>query len=106
MMILKGDCGKSRVIDILMNKTKSICFVYNDYPLIFNAIGLDSREYSLRDFLDYIACTLKKETINDRHYHYLLIYTNREEIDLQEIINWLNDNKWKIPCRDIILTCI
>lgn len=106
MLILKGDCGKSRVIDILMDKTNSICFVYNDYPLIFNAIGLDSREYSLGNFLECISDTLKEAVVNDEHYDYLLVYTNKDEIDLQEIINWLNKYRWNIPCRDIILTCV
>ena len=106
MLILKGDYGKSRVVDILMDKTNSICFVYNDYPLIFNAIGVDSREYSLDDFLECISDTIKEVVINDKHYDYLLVYTNQDEIDLQEIINWLNKNRWGIPCRDIILTCV
>ena len=106
MMILKGECGKSRVIDILMDKTNSICFMYNDYPLIFNGIGLDSREYSLDDFLCCISDTLREESINDKHYDYLLVYTNKDEIDLQNIINWLNKNRWNIPCRDIVLTCV
>lgn len=106
MLIVKGDCGKSRVIDILMDKTNSICFVYNDYPLIFESIGVDSREYSLEDFLECISDTLEEEAISDKHYDYLLVYTNQDEIDLQEIINWLNKNRWNIPCRDIVLTCV
>lgn len=106
MLILKGDVGKSRVVDMLMDKTSSICFVYNDYPLIFNSIGIDSREYSLTDFLEYISDTLKRKLIDGDYYDYLIVYTNQDEIDLQNIINWLNKHRWNIPCRDIILTCV
>ena len=105
MLIVKGDYGKSRVIDVLMAHTNSICFVYNDYPLIFNSIGIYSREYSLTDFLKCISCALKEEVVNDNHYDYLLVYTNQREEDLKEIIDWLDKHKFNIPCRDIVLTC-
>ena len=105
MIIIKGDVGKSRVIDILMNKTNSICFEYYDYPVIFEAICLDSKEYSLKDFLECISDEIKNSVINDRHYDYLLVYTNENEENLQEIIDWLNKYRCTIPCRDIVVTC-
>ena len=105
MLILKGDVGKSRVIDILMNKTNSICLEYYDYPVIFEAICLDSREYSLEDFLECISDEMKYAVVNDKHYEYLLVYTNQSEEDLQDIVNWLDKYRCKIPCRDIIVTC-
>lgn len=107
MIILKGDCGKSRVVENLMNTTNSICFMYNDFPSTFSAISLDCREYSLSDFLECISSTLEKTAVGDERYDYLLIYTNQDEENLQVIINWLklNEDKGNIPCRDIILTC-
>ena len=107
MIILKGECGKSRVIENLMNTTNSICFMYDNFPSTFSTISLDCREYSLNDFLECISNTLEKAAIDDEHYDYLLIYTNQDEENLQVIINWLKLNEYKdnIPCRDIILAC-
>ena len=106
MLILKGDCGKSRVAEILMNATTSICFVYDDYfPFVFNAINSDCREYSLNDFLECISDTLEEAVINNNRYDYLFIYTNQDEENLQDIINWLNEYRYNVPCRDIVLTC-
>ena len=107
MIILKGDCGKSRVVENLMNTTNSICFMYDDFPSTFSTISLDCREYSLNDFLECISNALEKAAINDEHYDYLLIYTNQDEGSLQSIINWLKLSEYKdnIPCRDIILAC-
>ncbi len=105
MLILKGDCGKSKIVDIMMDKTDSICFVYNDYPLIYNAFGIDSRLYSLKDFLKCISDGITKAVIDDKHYDYLLVYTNQSEEDLKDIIDWLDKYRWNINCRDIILTC-
>lgn len=105
MLIVKGDCGKSRVVDVLMAHTNSICFVYNNYPLIYESICVDSNEYSLEKFLECISDELKYAAISDKHYDYLLVYTNQSEEDLQDIINWLDKHKFKIPCRDIVLTC-
>ena len=105
MLIVKGDYGKSRVIDILMAHTNSICFVYNHYSLIYESICVDSNEYSLENFLECISYELKDTVVKDKHYEYLLVYTNQNEEDLQEIIGWLEKHKLKIPCRDIVLTC-
>ena len=105
MLTLKGDYGKSRVIDALMTHTNSLCFVYNNYYLIYESICVDSDEYSLEDFLECISDELKDAVIKGKHYEYLLVYTNQREKDLQDIINWLDKYKCKIPCRDIILTC-
>lgn len=105
MLIIKGDYGKSRIVDILMAHTNSICFVYNNYPLIYESICVDSNEYSLENFLECISDELKEATIKDKHYDCLLVYTNQNEEDLKKIIDWLEKYKFKIPCRDIVLTC-
>ena len=105
MLILKGNVGKSRVVDIIASKTNSICLVYGFYTRIFGSLQIDSEDYSLDDFLKLISNTSQEAITNDEFYDYLIAYTNESEEDLQEIINWLEDNKWNIPFRDIILTC-
>lgn len=105
MLILKGYGGKSTAIGIIMNATDSICFVYNEYPILYSSICVDSREYSLENFLECISEELKEAFANDKHYDYLLIYTNQNEEDLQGIVEWAENNRCKIPCRDIIVTC-
>lgn len=105
MLILKGNSGKSGVINMLMNQTNSICFMYYDTPCIWNSICVDNREHSLKDFLECISNAITEESINDKHYDFLIIYTNEYEEDLKEILNWLDERRWDIPCRDIIVTC-
>lgn len=105
MLILKGNSGKSRVINMLMNQTNSICFMYYDTPCIWNSICIDNREASLEDFLKYISNAITEEAVNDRHYDFLIIYTNEYEEDLKEILNWLDERRWDISCRDIVVTC-
>ena len=53
----------------------------------------------------FIHLSFQEAIANDKFYDYLIAYTNESEEDLREIINWLEDNKWNIPFRDIILTC-
>lgn len=105
MLILKGNEGKSRVADLILHNTNSVCIVYNDYPLIFDSIGVDSTQYSLNDLIECISEEMKDAIINDRHYDYLIVYTNQNEGNLSGLINWLDKYKWKIPCLGIILTC-
>lgn len=105
MLIVKGNCGKSRVVDIIASRTNSVCLVYGFYTFIFGSFQIDSRHYSLDDFLKLISKTSQEAIANDEFYDYLIIYTNEREEDLREIINWLEDNKWNMHFRDIILTC-
>lgn len=105
MLILRGSSGKSRIIDILMSQTNSVCFVYNDYPLIDESIGVDSTQYTIEGLLACISHTMKDYIVNDKHYDYCLIYTNQKEEDLQKLTDWLNRYKWEFPIRDIIVTC-
>ena len=105
MLMLKGACGKSRVTDIIADRTNSICLVYGYHTLIYGSFQIDSKHYSLDDFLKLISNTAQEAVTNDKHYDYLIVYTNEREEDLREIINWLEDNKWNIPFRDIILAC-
>lgn len=107
MLIVKGKSQKSVLVNILLNKTNSICFQYYDQPVIFDSICLDSREYSLRDFIECIAEELKRVNAHTyrTHYDYLIIYTNEKEEDLKELIDWLNEHKWRIWCGDILVMC-
>lgn len=108
MLIVKGNSGKSVLADILMDKTKSICFTYYDLPIIFNSICVDSREYSLENFFECIREEFdgySEYDLDTKHYNYLIIYTNEKEEDLRDIIEWMNEYRWKIPCDDILVMC-
>lgn len=105
MLIIKGRERKSVLVNILMDKTKSICFQYYDKPVIWDSICVDRTEYSLNDFINCIEEELEKINTNKTHYDYMIIYTNEREKDLTELISWLNKYKWKIFCNDILVMC-
>ena len=87
--MLKGVCGKSRVTDIIADRTNSICLAYGYHTLIFGSFQIDNEHYSLDDFLKLISSTSQEAIANDKFYDYLIIYTNENEEDLQEIISLL-----------------
>lgn len=105
MLIVKGECRKSVLAGILFDATKSICFQYYDKPVIFGGICVDSREYSLSDFVECIAEEFKRVSADRNRYDYLIIYTNENEEDLKELIDWLNKHRWRIFCNDILVMC-
>lgn len=107
MLIVKGESQKSILANILMDKTKSICFQYYDTPVIFNSVCVDSRKRSLNDFIECIAEELKRVNAHTyrTHYDYLIIYTNEKEEDLKELVEWLNEHRWRICCKDILVMC-
>ena len=100
MLILKGENGKSEVVNIILDSTISACFVYNDCPLaaIKNSIWLDSRQYTL----EHLKLCMVQETRCKEYYDYLIVYTNEKESDLKDFIGWL---KMTFTYRNIIVAC-
>ena len=105
MLIVKGKNRKSVFVNTLMNKTNSICFEYYDKPVIFNSICVDNTKYSLMDFIECMAEEFKRVNADRRHYNFLIIYTNEKEEDLHELIDWLNNHRWRIWCDNILVMC-
>lgn len=105
MLIIKGKSQKSVFANILLSKTNSICFQYYNTPVIFDSICVDNTEYSLSDFIECMAEEFKRVNADRTHYDYLIIYTNEKEEDLKDIIEWINEYRWKIPCNDILVMC-
>ena len=100
MLILKGSNGKSKVVDIILNGTDSICFVYNDSTLFLEgSICLDSRVYTLEHLK---LCIVQEITKYQDYYDYLVVYTNQTENDLKDFIYWL---KMTFTYKSIIVAC-
>ena len=106
MLVLKGNRGKSRVVDIIYSQTYSRCFIYNDYPLMEDSIYLDSSEYSLNDLKECIVeYHDNSKEYSDVRFDYLIIYTNETEESLTDFIEWLKENIWKFNYRDAFVMC-
>lgn len=105
MLLLKGDKGKSVVLNDLTMCTNSACFEYYDMPpVVQNSIWINSNDYSLIDLQGLIAEVMDG---NEYRYTYLIVYTNETEEDLKDFIKWLNDNEtmFKYRCNNIIVAC-
>ena len=106
MLIVKGENQKGILANILMSKTNSVCFQYYDMPIVWNSICVDSTRYSLNDFIECIVEEFESVNKDRKHYDYLIVYTNEREEDLKELIDWLNENRWKFFCNDICVNDI
>lgn len=101
MLVLKGENGKSRMIDIILDAMNSICFAYNDYPLHFkDCIWFNSKIYQLEALKLGIFQEVNLYQKGD--YDCLIIYTNENESDLKDFIDWL---KMTFTYRNIIVAC-
>lgn len=107
MLIIKGENQKSVLANILMNETNSICFEYYNSPVVIHSVYVDSSKYSLENFIECVAEELKRINAHtyNTHYDYLIIYTNKKEEDLKELIDWLKEHRWRIFCRNILIMC-
>lgn len=105
MLLLKGDVGKSIVLNDLAGCTDSLYFVYYDTPVVCDdSIWVNSNEHSLIDLQSAITEIMAE---NEYSYIYLIIYTNEKEEDLKDFIEWLNENEtmFKFRCANIIVAC-
>ena len=104
MLILKGDKGKSRILNQLSEN--SICLEYSEYAVDFkNGYWISSLNYSINEFKYFIKECLYKKVVGENFYNYLIIYTNEKEEDLKDLIDWLEDNERRFLCGDIIVAC-
>lgn len=97
MLILKGENGKSKAIEAILDHTNSVCFIYHDKQIQLNGIYIDSNKYSVKQLEDYVAIYLQNAT---EFYDYVIIYTNVPEEDICDFqwLGWISANT--------IITCI
>lgn len=101
MLILKGKNEKSRIIEYIRMGMgpmvhNSICFEYGESPVIHNSLYIEKDKFSLDEFHKSIEMYLE-----DGNPRYIFIYTNEQESDLYDLIEWLNSVKY---CT-IVLAC-
>ena len=101
MLILKGKNEKSRIIEYIRMGMgpmvhNTVCFEYNEYPVIHNSFYMEKDKYSLSEFTKSIEMYLE-----DENPRYMFVYTNEQEGDLSSLIELL-DSLYGIT---IILTC-
>lgn len=106
MLVLKGNAGKSEIINSIMKDNGFICYAYYDMPVIYgdNAFIVDSNEYSLKEFFDGIYSEFV-DVLHDEYYRYLIIYTNNKENELKQYIDWIKENRKVFRCGQILITC-
>ena len=84
MLLLKGENGKSAVLNDLGMCTDSICFEYYDMPVVCkNSIWINSNDYSL---IDLQAAITEIMDDNEYTYIYLIVYTNDKHTSTKEKI--------------------
>lgn len=106
MQILKGDNGKSVTIHHLLNSTSSMCFVYDTgWVPSFECYMIDSKEASIDQLIECIKDQMHVIEFQGKHFDYLIVYTNKEECTLTNLLIWLAENKNHFDVVNILVTC-
>lgn len=104
MQILKGNTLKSITVENILKSTNSYCMVYYEQQLPFESYYVDSKFATLDQLQGYL-----QEKIDWRYpdikFDYFILYTNKTESELSEIINWINSKEDDFGCRCILVTC-
>lgn len=104
MQILKGDNFKSITVEAILRSRSSYCFVYYEEQLPFEHYYINSKVANinqlqgyLQEFIDY-----KMPEIS---YDYVIIYTNKTEEEISNLLQWLKGKELDFNCRCILVTC-
>lgn len=104
MQLLKANNGKSRMADLIMNNTKSLCFVYCDYqPYLSKYFYVNSSDYSFED-LKWCINEVTLPVIEES-FDYFIVYTNKTENEMSAFVKWLDHNHYRFHCKEILVMC-
>ena len=103
MLILKGDAMKSHVINCVRDRANCKCYDYSSTPNLYGVVYADRNKYSLSSLLAEIDSVLMYAY--EKHYDYLIVYTDLNENDILEFIDDLKKREGQYLCRQIIIAC-
>ena len=112
MLILKGDKGKSVILNELMRNKFNECIIW-DEPSVRNieqAWTVDNiiDEMNRCDFGSLYECIME---LNDslgaggENRDFLLIYTNKTEEEITPLIKWINNQEKYLLFKQVLVTC-
>lgn len=105
MLILKGDKGKSVILNELMRSKFNECIIW-DEPSVCN---IDSAWMIDRSDFDCLyECIIELNNslgYNGEFRDWLLIYTNKTEEEITPLIEWIKDQEKYLLYRQVLITC-
>jgi hypothetical protein len=106
MQILKANTGKSVTVQHILNSASSICFIYDTgWTPSFECYMIDSKEASVEQLIECIKDQMHVIEVQDKHFDYLVVYINKEEYNITNLLIWLDENKNYFNVVDILVTC-
>lgn len=106
MQILKGNILKSITVQHIMNDSNSHCYVYYDQPLpIYGSYFVDSKYASLIQLIGYLEYEYIKDKTDCEVKDYFIVYTNKTQYEIQELIDWLDNNSHRLNAGCVLVTC-
>ena len=106
MLLLKGNQGKSLIVDAMMSRGRVCTIAYIDFPSPIygdDSWIIDSREYNVSQLIEGIEGI--NNEYNDRYLMFLIIYTNEAQEDLIDLLQWIEDNERSLNCSSVLVTC-
>ena len=105
MLLLKGDNGKSIVLNELMRNKFNECIIW-DEPSVYTiepAWIVASNEFNhlyecIMEFNDSLGAGGENRDL-------LLIYTNKTEEEISPLIEWIKDQEKHLFFRQVLITC-
>lgn len=104
MLLLKGDKGKSVILNELMRNKFNECIIW-DEPSVYNmpAWIVYSNEFNcLYEFIIELNDSLGGSGENR---DWLLIYTNKTEEEIAPLIEWIKDQEKYLFFGQVLVTC-
>lgn len=106
MQILTGSILKSVTVQHIMNNSNSYCYVYYTMPLpLEESCFVDSKYTSLFKLISYIELNYIRDKTECDMKDYFIVYTNNTKSEIQELIDWLDNNSHRLNAKCVFVTC-
>lgn len=105
MLMLKGNVGKSVILNELMHNKFNECIIWDDQGVH----NIDAAWIVNGSELNYLyECIIE---LNDslgasgENRDFLLIYTNKTEEEITSLIEWIEDQEKYLLFKQVLITC-
>ena len=111
MLLLKGYGYKGLIVDAMQARGHVCVVEYSDYFEMYDTFGISAKEYGIDELIEAIESINKdilEDTVvnNKRRPMFFVIYTDKKQEDLADLIKWIEDNERNLNCSQTLLCCL
>lgn len=106
MLLLKGNVGKSKVVDAIQKYNNARVYVYDEEPIqTLDSYFISSKEFGIEEFCKSLYRDINGLGYDNLPVNMVVIYTNLSELEIGLIEDYANTLEKNYMVCNVIVTC-